>query len=101
LLAQLISNHLPIVKNQTGFVLFLKQYLTVIGPILEKNNFKGIRIAIKGRFGGISRTKKRVVQVGQVSLQSIQNNLVSYSITRSYTKYGVFSVKVWVCKNLN
>ena len=99
LFAQLIASHLPVVRSHTSFVLFLKQYLNVVGPLLEQTDFKGIRIAIKGRFGGISRSKTRVVQVGRVSLQTIGNSSVDFCTVRSYTKYGIFSVKVWVCKN--
>jgi|MDSY01.1.fsa_nt_gb hypothetical protein len=100
LFAQLIASHLPVVRSQTTFVLFLKQYLNAIEVILEKSQLKGIRIAIKGRFGGISRSKTRVVQVGQVGLQTIGDSTVDFCTVRSYTKYGVFSIKVWISKNL-
>ena len=62
---------------------------------LKKNNIKGLKIQIKGRFSGSSRSKVRIFEKGQIPLQTIKYNVV-YSLAHVHTSYGVFGIKVWV-----
>lgn len=55
----------------------------------------GIKILIKGRFRGASRTKKRWISAGNMPLQTI-DSFISYDSQYIFTSYGVFCVKVWV-----
>lgn len=65
----------------------------------ERLNFpsilKGIKIQIKGRFRGSSRTKIRVFGAGSIPLQTVSLN-IRYSQVHVNSSYGVFGVKVWV-----
>ena len=54
-----------------------------------------IKIQIKGRFRGSSRTKIRVFEAGSIPLQTVNIN-IRYSQVHVTSSYGVFGVKVWV-----
>jgi hypothetical protein len=56
---------------------------------------EGIKIQIKGRFRGASRTKIRVFEAGSIPLQTICKN-VRYSQVHVSSSYGVFGIKVWL-----
>ena len=56
---------------------------------------KGIKIQIKGRFRGSSRTKIRVFEAGSIPLQTVSMN-IKYSQVHVSSSYGVFGVKVWM-----
>jgi hypothetical protein len=88
-------------KKSIKFLFFIRRFVDSINKniLLDKNNFqllKGLKIQIKGRFRRSPRTKKRIYEVGQMPLQTV-NSRISYSLNYINTSYGVFSVKVWVC----
>jgi len=56
---------------------------------------EGIKIQIKGRFRGASRTKIRVFEAGSIPLQTICKN-IRYSQVHVSSSYGVFGIKVWL-----
>lgn len=80
------------------FFNYLQKFVSLIGA-KEKLNFpsilNGIKIQIKGRFRGSSRTKIRVFEAGSIPLQTVNIN-IRYSQVHVTSSYGVFGVKVWV-----
>ena len=58
----------------------------------------GVKIVIKGRFNGAPRARSKIIQVGNIPLQSFKAK-IDYSQTTSYTPNGTFGVKVWICEN--
>ena len=80
------------------FFNYLQKFVSLIGA-KEKLNFpsilNGIKIQIKGRFRGSSRTKIRVFGAGSIPLQTVNIN-IRYSQVHVTSSYGVFGVKVWV-----
>lgn len=58
----------------------------------------GVRILIKGRFNKRRRTKKIVLQQGQVSLQTIKVP-IDYYQSQAVTIYGTFGIKVWLSQH--
>jgi hypothetical protein len=60
---------------------------------LKNKHIKGLKIQIKGRFSGSSRSKVRIFEKGQIPLQTIKYNVI-YSLTHVHTSYGVFGIKV-------
>ena len=80
------------------FFNFLQRFVSLIG-LKEKLGFysilKGIKIQIKGRFRGSSRTKIRVFEAGSIPLQTVSMN-IKYSQVHVSSSYGVFGVKVWM-----
>ena len=77
---------------------YLQKFVSINGS-KEKLNFpsilNGIKIQIKGRFRGSSRTKIRVFEAGSIPLQTICKN-VRYSQVHVSSSYGVFGIKVWL-----
>lgn len=85
-------------SKSNRFLFFIKDILKLLKEnAVSKKTLKGIKVQIKGRFRGISRTKKILYKEGQMPLQTI-DSLISYSVQHVNTTYGVFSVKVWVCE---
>lgn len=57
----------------------------------------GFQLRVSGKLGGKLRKSKYHYKIGKVQLQTLKNPL-SYCMTTSYTKFGVFSIKVWLVK---
>lgn len=92
LFSKIISNGLK--KNPKHI-----RYLFGIKKILNKffnscSSFKGYRVQIKGRINGRGRAKKRVIQEGQIPLNSISKK-INYGFSEAITPFGICSVKVW------
>ena len=80
-------------------MVFLKKSLKT----LINSNFsfiKGVKIVIKGRINGKSRAKKKIIKIGYFPIQTFDSK-INYSESTSYTQYGTFGIKVWVCENIN
>lgn len=58
-------------------------------------NLIGILIKVHGKFQGILRKRKFKHVYGKTSKTSF-TSFVDYSLQKSYTKYGVFSIKVYL-----
>lgn len=58
---------------------------------------KGIKILIKGRLNGKPRSNYRIIQIGKISLQTIES-VISHNQSTSFTPYGTFGIKVWICE---
>lgn len=94
LLARFIAVQLKKIKRQKSFFSFLKQALS----ILIDSNFskvKGIKIIVKGRLNGVPRAKHKIISVGDVPVQSINEEL-DYSQTAVHNSSGSYGIKVWV-----
>ena len=74
-------------------VLFV--YFKFFSLLKRKKFIKGYRIEIKGKINGKPRKKKRVISSGPMPFSSINCN-ISYFFSESFTKYGIFGVKVWL-----
>lgn len=99
LLAKFISKFFKLLhktKKLNKFFLFLGFLL----KFLVKNSLliKGVKIQIKGRLRGSSRSKTRLIQYGIVPLQTIDST-VSYTLTHTHTVYGTFGIRVWIISN--
>jgi ribosomal protein S3 len=94
LLARFIALQLKKIKRQKFFFSFLKQVLSV----LIDSNFskvKGVKILIKGRLNGVPRAKHKIISVGDVPVQSINEEL-DYSQTTVHNSSGSYGIKVWI-----
>lgn len=99
LLSQLLVFLLENVRKQMLIAKFLKKSLEVFFQSMPFHHFAidGIKILIKGRFNKRRRTKKVVIQQGQISLQTIRTS-IDYFQTQAVTIYGSFGIKVWISK---
>ena len=55
--------------------------------------FNGFQLRVTGKLNGRMRKSKYQYSIGKVSLQTLQS-IISYSMTVSYTKFGLLSNKV-------
>jgi len=94
LLAELIKIQFQVLKKHNLFLIFIKRVLQSFYKV-NNNKIKGIKIAINGRFNGVSRSRGKIIQYGKLPLQTI-NSDVDYYYNRSHSVYGIFGVKVWV-----
>lgn len=63
------------------------------------NQYKGIngfRLDFKGRIGGSARSRARSLKLGSLSNQQIDSN-IDYTLHEAVTRYGVCSLKIWLC----
>lgn len=99
--AKLIANAIAFCLNKYpkkhNYLLFLIKKTFSILLKISFIKIKGIKIAINGRFNGAPRSKKKILKVGIVSLQSLKAN-ISYHNSTSYTSNGTFGIKVWICE---
>ena len=94
LLVRFIALQLKKIKRQKLFFSFLKQALS----ILIDSNFskvKGIKIIVKGRLNGVPRAKHKIISVGDVPVQSINEEL-DYSQTTIHNSSGSYGIKAWI-----
>ena len=94
LLVRFIALQLKKIKRQKLFFSFLKQALS----ILIDSNFskvKGIKIIVKGRLNGVPRARHKIISVGDVPVQSINEEL-DYSQTTVHNSSGSYGIKAWV-----
>ena len=68
--------------------LFVRSHFSII---------KGIKIIISGRFNGAPRARHRIITIGSVPLQTVQEN-IHFSNSVAFTPNGTFGIKVWVCE---
>jgi len=96
LLSEFIAIQMKKNKKHNFFLSFLKKVLLEFLNV-NFSKIKGIKIVINGRFNGAPRSRKRIIQLGSVPLQSF-NSKISYTQSISYTNNGTFGVNVWVCE---
>ena len=94
LLANFIAKQMGILKRHNYFLIFLKRTLTLF--IFSKfSKVDGIKINLKGRFNGAPRARNRIIEIGNVPVQTLNSNIQYYQ-TISFTPNGTFGVKVWI-----
>lgn len=79
-------------KKVNRFFFFLNKFLLIC---FRATSLKGIKVILKGRLRGSSRSKTRVFKIGQIPLQTIVAK-IDYSFIPIFTSYGVFGLKVWM-----
>lgn len=55
----------------------------------------GFRLSIWGKINNSKRTRKYTISMGRVALGNL-NYRADYSLTHSYTSYGLFGIKSWL-----
>lgn len=64
----------------------------------NKQNLNGIKFLISGKLRGRPRSKHFLKTFGSVPIQT-QKASVECAKTHVFTLYGVFGIKMWICKN--
>lgn len=96
ILTNFVAKQFKILKRHNLFLNFLKRLLT----LFLHSSFsviKGIKILIKGRLNGKPRANHKLIQIGKISLQTLDSN-VNFSYKTSYSIFGTFGIKIWSCE---
>lgn len=97
LLAEFIAYQLGNMKRHSFFLIFVKRFIITLISEKKFSNISGTKFAIKGRFNGVPRARKRIYESGKVPTQTINSN-IDYHQATAYTPNGTFGVKVWICQ---
>ena len=84
-------------KRHKYFLMFLKKTLV----ILSKTNqcyVAGVKIIVTGRLNSAPRTKKSIILIGKVPLQTIERK-IDFHQSVAYTSVGTIGIKVWINEN--
>jgi len=75
----------------------IRQYLNNIYKLylIKLINFYGFKLHISGKLNGKMRKSKYFYKIGKMLLNTFKTKLQFYCLPL-YTKYGIFSVKVWL-----
>lgn len=92
-------------KNRhSKYLSFLKIFFSVLifskAPAMRKstqNPIKGIKFLLNGKLKGKARSSTSCTILGQIPIQSLDKN-VDFAKTHVFTSYGVFGLKLWVCR---
>ena len=57
--------------------------------------FRGICLRVHGKFKGMLRKRRFILRLGKSSVQELKVR-VDYSYQQSFTRFGVFAIKVWL-----
>ncbi len=94
LMAQFIAIQLKALKQHNFFIRFIKNTLNVFNNKMFFSIVKGIKIQIKGRLNGNSRSNIKTITSAKV-LPLLKKNLnINYFEETSFTLNGTFGIKV-------
>lgn len=98
LLSKYISKYMRLYHRSKKLNIFLNFLEKFISYSIKNKLVSGLKVQIKGRFNGASRSKTRIFNAGSIPTQTIKES-VCYDFKHIYTSYGVFGLKIWICKN--
>lgn len=96
LIAEFLAFQFSVIKRHNFFLNFLKRAL-ILFVTSNFSSIQGLKIHIKGRLNGKLRAKSRFLLIGKIPLQTIDSK-ISYSTSVSYSLYGTFGFKIWICE---
>ena len=101
----LFKNTKLICKHLAGSLLKTNRHIKNIQFLLNRIyylyyqkilNFMGFKFYLSGKLNGKMKRQKYSYKIGKMLLQVI-NFKIMYSFFNLYTKFGVFSIKIWLC----
>nr|UXN44367.1 ribosomal protein S3 [Haslea karadagensis] len=94
LITKYIAYHLKFMKRHKFFLTFVDKTLTLL--IDQKfTKIKGVKLKIKGRINNSSRSKLKTINIGKISLVTVDTNL-DHAQSVSYGSSGTFGVQAWI-----
>jgi hypothetical protein len=77
---ELISNYVSFLleKNIKNWRVIHRMLVDQIFFLYKKSNLKGFKLQLKGRLGGIKRTRRLIIKEGKIPSHTIQNNIKYY-----------------------
>jgi len=95
---KILSDYLSgLVKRKKNHIKIFKIFVFCADELFRFNliRFLGLQLRSTGKISGSLRKSKYHFKLGQVKLQKFFISL-NYSLSLSYTKFGVISIKIWV-----
>jgi hypothetical protein len=87
----------PLLEKTTGHHMIITNVEKICNIVFNQyKGINGLRLDFKGRIGGSARSRSKSFTLGSLSNQQIDSNM-SYSFHESVTRYGVCSLKIWLC----
>lgn len=94
--SSIITEHLAfMIQRERNHRKTLQNFTKIVEKIFFSNtlNFTGFQLRVSGKLNGKMRKSKYNYTLGKVQLQILKQQL-SYSMSVSYTKFGILSVKI-------
>ena len=87
----------PLLEKTTGHHTVATNLEKICSIVFDQyKGINGLRVDLKGRIGGSARSRSKSFTLGSLSNQQIDSD-VSYSFHEAVTRYGVCSLKIWLC----
>ena len=87
----------PLLEKTTGHHIVATNIEKICSIVFDQyKGINGLRVDLKGRIGGSARSRSKSFTLGSLSNQQIDSD-VSYSFHEAVTRYGVCSLKIWLC----
>lgn len=83
------------IKSVFEFLISLPEAKKTLQKNLLLHPIAGLKLVLNGKFRGKDRSSTKIIEVGQVSTQSILKD-ISFSTVHVYTVYGAFGLNLWV-----
>lgn len=90
-----LIKHLSNRRDHKSYMKGVKRILLSFLSYLEIKEFFGLKIEVRGKIQGKLRKKIFKIYKGYRSLLR-KKNIVSYSMSNQYSRFGAFSAKVWI-----
>jgi len=87
----------PLLEKTTGHHMVATNVEKICSIVFDQyKGINGLRVDLKGRIGGSARSRSKSFTLGSLSNQQIDSDM-SYSFHEAVTRYGVCSLKIWLC----
>lgn len=96
-LSEFIASQLRKLKRPNFFLRFLKLCLKTFCS-MKFSKFDRLKIQIKGRFNGASRSTHKIIKINQNVPALTLNSNIDFGESTAYTSNGTFGIKVWSYK---
>lgn len=93
ILTEFISRNITNKKMHFNFLKKVKRLIYQFFYYGLRNDLKGVVFRVHGKFQGVLRKRRFFYAYGKTSTSAL-NTYVNYTLKKSYTRFGVFSIKV-------
>lgn len=98
ILSKFIASQLKEIERPNFFFSFIKRTLSIL--ISSKlSTVKGIKIKMNGRLNKRPRAKQRIINIGDVKVQTLFCN-IDYFQTTTHNVNGSYGIKVWIVEKI-
>ena len=92
-----IFSFLPKQKHKQFFFFLNKLFSFFLRTYKHTNTIRGLKLRINGKLLGKTRSSGHLLITGNVPIKKT-SNLLEYSQSTSFTKYGTFGFSLWILR---